>query len=113
MGATKELTRRQRQCAVLRARQFANKEIARELGISPATVAMHLRLARKKLGASGNGNVELESNERQRFVGVEAGEGLRLGITDLLIQVAAVLILGLALLALLVLITEPLFTEYR
>ena len=40
------LTARQQDCLELRANRLSTKETARKLGISPHTVAMHLRLAR-------------------------------------------------------------------
>lgn len=46
-----QLTDRQRQCLSL-ASMMSDKEIARELGISPHTVSLHIRTAMKKLGVS-------------------------------------------------------------
>jgi DNA-binding CsgD family transcriptional regulator len=48
-GTSRQLTARQRKCVDLRADHLSAKEIGRELGISPHTVSMHLRLARLKL----------------------------------------------------------------
>ena len=44
-----ELTHRQRQCVQLSV-MMTDKEIARELGLSPHTVSLHIRAAMKKLG---------------------------------------------------------------
>lgn len=49
-----ELTERQEQCLRLTA-TMTDKEIARELGISPHTVNMHIRNAMEKLGVSSRG----------------------------------------------------------
>lgn len=49
-----ELTERQEQCLRLTA-TMTDKEIARELGISPHTVNMHIRNAMEKLGVSTRG----------------------------------------------------------
>ena len=45
------LTERQQQCLLLTA-TMTDKEIARELGLSPHTVNMHIRNAMEKLGAT-------------------------------------------------------------
>jgi regulatory LuxR family protein len=50
-GGRSQLTPRQRQCLELRANHLSAKQIARELEISPHTVAMHSRLGRAKLRA--------------------------------------------------------------
>lgn len=53
-GFVVELTERQVQCLKMTA-TMTDKEIARELGISPHTVNMHIRNAMEKLGASSRG----------------------------------------------------------
>lgn len=49
------MTTRQRQTARLADKGFSNKQIARELGISPSTVKNHLGAARRIVGASPRG----------------------------------------------------------
>lgn len=44
------LTRREYEIAVLAARGLANKEIARELGVSDGTIKLHLHKVYRKLG---------------------------------------------------------------
>lgn len=47
-----KLTDRQRECLVLVAQGYETKEIARQIGLSPDTVDMHVKNALKRLGVS-------------------------------------------------------------
>lgn len=49
------MTTREFQSATLAARGLTNKQIARELGISPATVKIHVAGAMRKLDAATRG----------------------------------------------------------
>lgn len=108
MEGDKPLTPRQRQCLDRRQRHFTYKEIARQLGVSPATVAMHVRLARRKLqGSRGNSSPGHES-EMQPMPDCGLADDARLYWSELLAMGAAGLMLWLTILALLVMITNGL-----
>ena len=47
-----QLTDRQRECLILVAQGYETKEIARQIGLSPDTVDMHIKNALKRLGVS-------------------------------------------------------------
>jgi DNA-binding CsgD family transcriptional regulator len=112
MDQEKGLTRRQLQCLDRRHHHYTHKEIARELGVSPATVAMHLRLARAKLRSrqrkQASETVDREREELERR-GDQQGPAYRhSSCSDLLTKAAALLMAWLTILALLVLLTKPL-----
>lgn len=54
-SAVSTLTDRERDVLLLAAKAYQNEEIARALGITPATVKVHVRNARLKLGGASRG----------------------------------------------------------
>lgn len=54
-SAVSTLTDRERDVLLLAAKAYQNEEIARRLGITPATVKVHVRNARLKLGGASRG----------------------------------------------------------
>jgi DNA-binding NarL/FixJ family response regulator len=52
------LTPREYQVAILIGRRLSNKEVARELGISAATVKLHVHNIFQKLGANRHGLIQ-------------------------------------------------------
>lgn len=109
MDGGEELTYRQRQCIDLRQLHFTNKQIARKLGVSPATVAMHLYIARQKLRASKRKGGGAHSEDHP-LAPTADGTQEPVGLTwsDVIARAAAVAMLWLTILGLLALITKPL-----
>lgn len=110
MDRPKRLTARQLHCLARRDQHFTNKEIARELEVSPATVAMHLYIARQKLRATKRkgGGVHRE-DEPLAPTGVEGqSEPVEMLWSDLVVAAAAVAMLWLTILGILALLTSPL-----
>src|SRR5438477_1783994 len=116
MGRKTELTPRQRQCLECRARKFSNKEIGRHLNVSPATVAMHLRLARAKLQdkeCAARHGPERASDELRRRIESELRSSADFHTSgfDLITKVAALVLLWLTILALFALVSSALITR--
>jgi IS30 family transposase len=118
MVRKRALTPRQKQCLEWRARKFSNKEIGRHLNVSPATVAMHLRLARAKLQhqqCEARRSPERASDELHKRIQSElrSSADFHTSWFDLMTKAAASALLWLTILALLALVSSPLITRLR
>lgn len=79
-GVLSSLTDRQRECIVRVKKGLTSKEIARELGISPKTVELHISTAMQRLGVSSRLAVvsllyDEELNVRDEFLLVDPDNG--------------------------------------
>jgi DNA-binding NarL/FixJ family response regulator len=60
---SKVLSNREREIALLVTRGLSNKELARELGISPGTIKSHVHSILQKLGASNRYSLMVRSTQ--------------------------------------------------
>ena len=75
---SKVLSPREREIAVLVGRGLSNKDVARELGLSPGTVKIHVHSILMTLGARSRLRLIVQPQERTLSSGMHAEQHLQL-----------------------------------